>query len=289
MSFKRALILGAALGGLAMLPACSKPPAEPAAEQSEPAPESVQTATATDQGAQALPPQAPDGAAAAIVGLADAKPLALGEAVAADIPTTETHHFYKIDNALKARDRVTLRFENLSATLKPDVKIYDANRSQLAEKYDGTAGASLDYEFTIEPGQTIYVEVLPYGSTGRYRLTLTPKVAYDSFEPNADALSAAAVKVGATIEANILDEKDEDWFRISGATSKTLSVVLENQSVTLKPDIKVYNSNKSNLLEKYDGTPGANLDFQIPAEPGKDVYIQVLPYSSAGKYKLTVK
>jgi hypothetical protein len=42
-------------------------------------------------------------------------------------------------------------------------------------------------------------------------------------------------------------------------------------------------------LEKYDGTPGANLDFQIPAEPGKDVYVQILPYGSSGKYKLTVK
>ena len=43
------------------------------------------------------------------------------------------------------------------------------------------------------------------------------------------------------------------------------------------------------MAEIYDGTPGANLDFAFDIEPGKDFYLQLLPYGSTGKYKLTVK
>ncbi|MET0547165.1 MAG: hypothetical protein ABWZ40_12715 [Caulobacterales bacterium] len=264
--------------------ACSQKPAEPAAEAEA-------AASAAPSAATGAPATPADAAVSATPGasLAAAAPLALGASVTADMLNTEAHHFYKMENALKARDRVQLRFENLSSTLKPDVKIYDANRSLISERYDGTAGASLDYTFTLEPSQTIYIEVLPYNSSGQYRMSLTAQNAFDKFEPNADALSAAAVKTGDDIEGNILDEKDEDWYRVSGASADKLTVTLENQSVTLKPDIKIYNSNKSELLEKYDGTPGANLSFEAPAEAGKDIYVQVLPYNSSGKYKLSVK
>jgi hypothetical protein len=280
LSFGLAIVLAAA-----SLAACSKKPAEPAAEADNSAAIAPVQALGTAPGTLA----APEDAALPGGSLATPTTLLLGAAISADVVNTEQHHVYKMENTLKARDRALLRFENLSSTLKPDVKIYDANKSLISERYDGTPGASLDYTFTLEPGQPIFVEVLPYASTGKYRLSLTVQNAYDKFEPNADALSAAEVKTGEDIEANILDDKDEDWYRVSGATGNTLTVTLENQSVSLKPDIKVYNANKSNLLEKYDGTPGANLEFEAPSEPGKDIYIQVLPYNSSGKYKLSVK
>jgi hypothetical protein len=55
----------------------------------------------------------------------------------------------------------------------------------------------------------------------------------------------------------------------------------------LKPNVKIYSSTKSQKLEKYDGTPGASLDFVTELDAGKDFYIQVLPYGSTGKYKLS--
>jgi hypothetical protein len=64
-------------------------------------------------------------------------------------------------------------------------------------------------------------------------------------------------------------------------------VVFDNQSATLKPEVKVYSSSKSQIGDKYDGTSGANLDFSIDVEPGRDFYLQVVPYGNTGKYKLT--
>jgi hypothetical protein len=158
-----------------------------------------------------------------------------------------------------------IRLQNKSSTLKPDFKVYDANRSQQLEKYDGTAGASAELSFTAEPGKAFYVQVLPYSSTGAYELSATPQNAFDALEPNDDVLTAVASAMGKTIEASIMDSKDEDWFKISGATAKSVNIVLENMSATLKPDVKIYSSTKSNIGEKYDGTAGAN-DRQVQAD-----------------------
>jgi hypothetical protein len=213
----------------------------------------------------------------------------IGQADTGEIYTLQDTRFYRFDNAFKVRDRVKIRLENLSTTLKPDLKIYDANKSASAEPYDGNPGASLDYEMSVEPGASFYVQVLPYGSTGKYKLSAAAQKAFDQFEPNDDKLATPTIRAGQTISANIMDTKDEDWFKIEGFSKPAVTVTFENQSTTLKPDIKVYDSNKSALTEKYDGTPGANLKFEQPLIAQGDIYIQVLPYGSTGKYTLKVE
>jgi len=214
---------------------------------------------------------------------------AVGTAVNGEILKTDQNDFYRFDVPLKQRDLAVVRLENKSSTLKPDFKLFNADRSEFGESYDGTAGASTEKTLTLEPGETFYVEVLNYGSTGKYALSVTPQTAFDSHEPNDDALSASATAIGTVIEGSIMDDKDSDWFRITGAAQKTIHVTLDNLSNTLKPDVKVYSATKSQTDEKYDGTAGANLDFTTDVEPGKDFYLQVLPYGSTGKYRLTAK
>lgn len=213
----------------------------------------------------------------------------VGTAIDGEILKTDQNDFYRFDVPLKQRDVAVVRLENKSSTLKPDFKIFNADRSQLSESYDGTAGASTETRLTLEPGQTFYVSVLNYGSTGKYTLSVTPQNAFDSHEPNDDALTASAVAIGTVIDGSIMDDKDADWFKITGAAQKTIHVTLDNLSTTLKPDLKIYSATKSQIDEKYDGTAGANLDFSIDVEPGKDFYLQVLPYGSTGKYRLTAK
>ena len=106
-----------------------------------------------------------------------------------------------------------------------------------------------------------------YSSTGKYTLSITPQKAYDSYEPNNDVLSAAPIAIGTPIAGNIIDDKDVRWFRITGATKKTIHVVFDNQSTTLKPEVKIFSATKSQIGDKYDGTSGANLDFTIDVEP----------------------
>jgi hypothetical protein len=49
---------------------------------------------------------------------------------------------------------------------------------------------------------------------------------------------------------SIMDNKDHDWYRVSGATNPNVTVTFENLSTTLKPDVKVYDWNKSLIVEK---------------------------------------
>jgi hypothetical protein len=90
------------------------------------------------------------------------------------------------------------------------------------------------------------------------------------------------------LNAGIMDNKDHDWYRVSGAGKPNVMVTFENLSTTLKPDVKVYDGNKSLIVEKYDGTPGANLSFAVDIKQARDFYVEVAPYGSAGKYRLRV-
>jgi hypothetical protein len=215
--------------------------------------------------------------------------LTVGTSVEGEIAKADQNDFYRFDNPLKQRDLGIVRLQNRSATLKPYFKLFNADRSGIAENYDGTPGASVERVIALEPGQAFYIEVLNYGSAGKYTLSVTPQKAYDAHEPDDDVLTASAVAIGTPIDASIMDDKDADWYRISGATQKTAHVIFDNQSTTLRPYVKMFSASKSAIGEKYDGTPGANLDFTFDVEPGKDFYVQVVPYGSTGKYRLTVK
>src|SRR5262249_1669740 len=103
-----------------------------------------------------------------------------------------------------------------------------------------------------------------------------------------DALTPAPIKIGTDINAGILDDKDHDWYRVSGASKTSIKVTFENLSTTLRPDLKVYDANKSLIVEKYDTTPGANLSFSADIKAPGDFFIEVLPYGTSGKYRLRI-
>ena len=126
----------------------------------------------------------------------------------------------------------------------------------------------------------------PTVTTGKYKISVTPQNAYDAFETNDDVLRPAAVKMGMDINAGIMDDKDNDWYRFSGATTTKVTVTFENLSTTLRPHIKVYDANKSQVMEKSDGTAGANVNFDVEFKQARDFYVEVLPYGTAGKYRL---
>lgn len=268
------------LGGLvACSPKDGGQPATPAAE----------TTSAPAPAANAPAPAAVAVAVTPGGNIEQAAAASIGTAINGEILKTDQNDYYRFDVPLKQRDLAVIRLQNQSSTLKPDFKLFSVDRSLRSEIYDGTAGASAQTTVTLEPGQAIIVAVQNYDSTGKYTLSVTPQNAFDGHEPNDDVLSATPVAIGTDIEGSVMDGKDADWYRITGATQASIHVTLENQSTTLKPDLKMYSANKSLTGEKYDGTAGANLDFSFDVEPGKDFYLQLLPYDSTGKYKLAVK
>jgi hypothetical protein len=220
---------------------------------------------------------------------AEARPLALGVAEPGEILTVQDRRFYRIENRLKVRDRAIVRLDNASATLRPDIKIYDANRSELVEKYDPTPGANMEHVLTLTPGQPIYVQVLPYDSIGKYKLSVTPQQAFDGYEANDESLTASAVTIATDIVANVMDTADHDWYRVTGAVKSSVTVTLEALSSTLRPAVKVFDANKSEIGEKYDPTAGAKVTLEANIGQPGEFYVQVLPYDSAGTYRLRIE
>lgn len=218
--------------------------------------------------------------------IAEARPLALGVAEPGEILTKEDTRYYRVANTLKIRDLALVRLENASATLRPNMKIFTVDKSLITDVYDGSPGASVEHVLPLNPGKPIYLQVLPYNSTGKYKISVTPQHAYDAHEPNDDLLTPRAVKVGTDISGSVMDREDNDWFRVSGATGTMIKVTFENLSTTLRPNVRVYDRNKSQIGDKFDGTPGANLNFDVDIKQAGDFYVQILPYSTAGKYRL---
>jgi len=186
---------------------------------------------------------------------------------------------------LKLRDRAVVRLENASASLKPHIKIYNANRSEVANRYDHTPGA-VEHTLTLTPGEPIYVQVLPDGSVGKYKLFVTPQQAFDTYEENDDSLTASDVTIATTVTANVMDTMDHDWYRVTGAVRPRVKVMIENLSSTLRPYVKVFDANKSAVGRKYDFTPGAHLNLEVDVKELREFYVQVLPHDTAGKYRL---
>lgn len=222
---------------------------------------------------------------------ASAAELAINTPTAGEISSTEDSDNFAVTSGAERRDRVILRLQNRSDTLRPYLKLFGADKAAITEAYSATAGADTELVFTAEPGRRYYVEVNPYGTSGQYTLSVLPQAAYDHFEPNDDPIHdpPTPIAVGESIDANILDEQDNDWYRLAAAPGQALHVTLENRSTTLRPDVVIYNAQRSHVKESADGTVGASLDFSVDTSPGEAYYLQVKPYGTSGEYRLTVR
>lgn len=107
---------------------------------------------------------------------------------------------------------------------------------------------------------------------------------------NDTILHANVFEIGQAVDAEVSSTKDQDYFKFRYKTPlrDKITVTMENRSTTLRPWVKVYNKNKSEILNRYDETNGANLEFNLSVEPDPDYYLRVLPYDTSGKYRLSV-
>jgi tetratricopeptide (TPR) repeat protein len=202
-----------------------------------------------------------------------------------EISSKEDQDYFDFQNTSNYRDWVKVNFTNLSQTLAPKIFVYNQKKSEMFDKYDRTLGSDLEFLFVVEAGEHYYFKILHYKGTGKYKLSLNLQHTYDAYEQNDKSSSATLIKTGRSIVANILDEKDVDWYKVTGTKSKKLTVRFESQS-DLAPDIVVYDYNKSKIFEKHDSTQGASLELSIDVESEKDYYLEVLSYEGRGKYTL---
>lgn len=189
------------------------------------------------------------------------------------------------------RDILVVRVENESTTLAPSLRVYDSDKGQIANPYNGTAGGSLSHEFAASPSTEYYLQVLPTSggaSIGEYSLTVTPRRAFDRFEPNDDVMKAREIPTGRGVEANIMDSGDEDYYQFKVSPGPVRASVT-NRSATLALEVYLYDHNRSQVGVGYDGTLGAHVSTESTASAAGVWYVRVRRNSgNGGEYTLTI-
>lgn len=112
-------------------------------------------------------------------------------------------------------------------------------------------------------------------------------------EPNNDILNPNNIALETWIKAAKADKKDRDYFRFTTPPvyRDIIQVSIENSSTTLKPGLRVFNSEKSDISDwQRKTTGGADLNYSFASKPDSVYYILVSShYETSGNYALTVK
>ncbi len=220
--------------------------------------------------------------------------ISLGKSVDAEIASDiDDVDYFRVTSPPAPRDLLLVELANRSQTLAPRLRIYDADGRPLDwSKESQDPGASLREVIAPPPNTTLLLRVEGINTTaGAYSLTVSPMKAFDAFEPNDDILSATRIDLGQTVEANIMDGDDTDYYSFRGSESGAVTITIQNRSKTLVPALTTFTPEMANNgFGPTLSVPGSNLHFSMKVEPGKTYYIQVWPRSkTAGNYSLTIK
>jgi len=100
-----------------------------------------------------------------------ATPVKLGETAEANILDGEDVDWYHLSGANDKK--TTVRFENLSQTLQPRIRVHRGDKSMLLEANTNVGGADLEFAFDSELGKDYYLEVFDAYKRqgGKYKLT----------------------------------------------------------------------------------------------------------------------
>jgi len=117
--------------------------------------------------------------------------------------------------------------------------------------------------------------------------------ASEEVEPNNDFFTANPIQLNASVQAVAPDSADRDFFKFTTPPiyRDSIRIVLENKSTTLRPQITVYSSDKSDLgIGSYKTTPGADMEVSLFATPQTTYFVGVNPFGDyPGAYTLRVE
>jgi hypothetical protein len=220
--------------------------------------------------------------------------ISLGRSVDAEISSDVNDvDSFRITSPPAPRDLLLVQLVNRSQTLAPRLRIYDADGRPLDwSKESQYPGASLREVISPPPNTTLFLRVEGLLDTaGSYSLTVSPMRAFDAFEPNDDILTPSRIGLSQTIEANIMDSEDTDYYSFPGSERGAVTIEIQNRSKTLIPALTTFTPEMTNSgLGPTLKVPGSDLHFSMNVESGKTYYIQVWGQSkTAGDYSLTIK
>jgi hypothetical protein len=190
------------------------------------------------------------------------------------------------------RDRIAIQVINHSVTLIPRLRVFDANGRVLTGLQEGIQGGdSLRYDFSPPPNTLYYVQVDgASGTSGAYALAVSPLRAFDLYEPNDDIHSATKFTLGQTVEANIMDADDTDFFSFVSPASGPVTIDIAGRNSTLVPGLSTFAPDLRHIGFGPDAKPGGPLHHVMNVEANQTYYIQVWAKGdTSGPYQLTIK
>lgn len=210
--------------------------------------------------------------------------------VSAEISETKDFDFYLFTSPTKFRDYLKIEIKNNSTSLRPLIDIYNSEKAHTSEKANTTYGGELRHNILVAPSTSYYLKVSDYyrSGGGKYLVKISPLKSYDQFEPNDSILNPSAMEIGSSLEANIMDGGDKDFYSFTANQAVNLVVNIENRSTSLRPHIDIFNQQKTHIFKHSNTTAGGDIRTTVKLEAGKRYFLSVIDYykSSYGRYLL---
>ena len=162
----------------------------------------------------------------------------------------------------------------------------------LHEQRPAEPGGEITERLTAPPNSSWYLEIWgAHGTEGEYAVRIRPLRAFDDYEPNDDIFSAARIRTGATIYANLMDADDVDFYSYESPRTGTVTIDLENESPGLIPALTTFSPDKRTSGFGPDvRTPGQNLHHTMEVQAHQVYYLEVWSRGQTfGSYKLRVE
>lgn len=220
----------------------------------------------------------------------------LDSAVRGVIDATDDVDFFSFTTPSPPRDIYAIRVGNLSTALKLQVRLWGEDKQHLwanaSYGHEVNSGQDVRHGFSARPDTTYYLSVASLSGEGPYQLSISPQKAFDAFEPNDTILQAADAGRGKVIEANLMDDSDRDFYRITG-NGGSLAVSLSNRSTGLRPRLQLWRGDKSHIWSNasygHEVTAGQDLETTFSADPAGDYYVSVSSLGGSGGYSMEIR
>ena len=126
------------------------------------------------------------------------------------------------------RDRISVSVSSQSSTLIPRLRIYAQSGTMVTGiKVAPSPEAAVRFDFSPPPGTLYYVQVDGVsGSSGAYTLAVSGQHAYDIYEPNDTIQSATRIALGQSVDANVMDTDDTDFYTFIAPAGGSVNVAV---------------------------------------------------------------
>ena len=202
----------------------------------------------------------------------EAYELTLGEQVDASIAKGD-HDWYSFSVETNGIiDIAGIAIENLTDEMELTAVLYDSQGNQFGS-FTGNAGINMNINLSTKTS-SYYIEIYDNNSDreGNYKLTITLLQANDSNEPDDTFEDARIVSsypsgvITGTILINASDENqngDFEFFILLIDTDKAVDFTLTPAADDIKMNYKIFNEDRSVVVEETEGTPGQILQASV--------------------------